>query len=73
MTVGDGAGDRGGRRVGAGVRRVIDKAAIALNTINLLAVVGGRELTTPFVVTKVDVKQDEKWIPACRSFTRANK
>lgn len=50
--------------------RVIDTTAIVLNKIRLLAVVGGNEVTNPFVVTEVYVQQDGKWLLASMSFTR---
>jgi hypothetical protein len=50
--------------------RVIDKTAIVLNRIRLLAVVGGNEVTNPFTVTEVYVQQDGKWLLASLSFTR---
>jgi 4-carboxymuconolactone decarboxylase len=50
--------------------RVIGTTAIVLNKIRLLAVVGGNEVTNPFVVTEVYVQQDGKWMLASLSFTR---
>jgi Domain of unknown function (DUF4440) len=50
--------------------RVIDTTAILLNRIRLVAVVGGNEVTNPFVVTEVYVRQDEKWKLGSLSFTR---
>jgi uncharacterized protein DUF4440 len=50
--------------------RVIGSTAIVLNRIRLLAVVGGNEVTNPFVVTEVYVQQDGKWKLAQLSFTR---
>jgi 4-carboxymuconolactone decarboxylase len=50
--------------------RVIGSTAIVLNRIRLLAVVGGNEVTNPFMVTEVYVQQDGKWILAQLSFTR---
>jgi hypothetical protein len=50
--------------------RVIDNTAILLNRIRLLAVVGGNEVTNPFVVTEVYVQQEGKWTLASLSFTR---
>ena len=50
--------------------RVIGTTAIVLNRIRLLAVVGGNEVTNPFVVTEVYVQQDGKWKLASLSFTR---
>jgi hypothetical protein len=50
--------------------RIIGPTAIVLNRIQLVAVVGGNEVTNPFVVTEVYVKQDENWKLASLSFTR---
>ena len=41
--------------------KIIDNTAIVLNRITLLAVVGGNEVTNPFVVTEVYVKENGKW------------
>ncbi|KPK07290.1 MAG: hypothetical protein AMS20_03045 [Gemmatimonas sp. SG8_28] len=49
---------------------VIDSTAILLNRIRLDAVVGGNEVTNPFVVTEVYVQQDGRWRLASLSFTR---
>lgn len=38
-----------------------DNTAILLNDIDLVAVVGGREVTNPFMVTEVYIKEDRKW------------
>jgi hypothetical protein len=50
--------------------RVIGTTAIVLNRIRLLAVVGGNEVTNPFVVTEVYVKQGDTWKLASLAFTR---
>lgn len=50
--------------------RVIGPTAIVLNTIRLLAVVGGNEVTNPFEVTEVYVRQGDAWKLASLSFTR---
>lgn len=50
--------------------RVIGATAIVLNRIRLLAVVGGNEVTNPFVVTEVYVKEGDTWKLAQLSFTR---
>lgn len=50
--------------------RIIDTTAIVLSKIRLLAVVGGNEVTNPFTVTEVYVRQDGKWKLAQLSFTR---
>lgn len=49
---------------------VIGTTAILLNRIRLDAVVGGNEVTNPFVVTEVYVQQDGRWRLASMSFTR---
>jgi hypothetical protein len=49
---------------------IIGVTAILLNRITLLAVVGGNEVTNPFVVTEVYVQQDNIWKLASLSFTR---
>ena len=50
--------------------RFIGTTAILLNKIRLVAVVGGNEVTNPFVVTEVYVQQNDTWILASLSFTR---
>ena len=50
--------------------RFIGPAAIVLNRIRLDAVVGGNEVTNPFVVTEVYVRQDGGWKLGSLSFTR---
>ena len=49
---------------------VMDDTAILLNKITLLAVVGGNEVTNPFIVTEVYVKQGGKWVLGSLSFTK---
>jgi hypothetical protein len=49
---------------------IIGGTAILLNRITLLAVVGGNEVTNPFMVTEVYVQQDGSWKLASLSFTR---
>ena len=49
---------------------VIGTTAILLNRITLLAVVGGNEVTNPFMVTEVYVQQDGRSKLASLSFTR---
>jgi len=44
--------------------------AILLNRIRLVAVVGGNEVTNPFVVTEVYVQQGGTWKLGSLSFTR---
>lgn len=50
--------------------RLIGTTAILLNRIRLDAVVGGNEVTNPFVVTEVYVRQDGRWKLGSLSFTR---
>src|SRR3990170_4469441 len=52
------------------VRFIDATIAILLNKIRLVAVVGGNEVTNPFVVTEVYVQQNNAWILASLSFTR---
>jgi hypothetical protein len=49
---------------------IIENTAILLNRITLLAVVGGNEVTNPFMVTEVYIKQDGRWKLGSLSFTR---
>ena len=49
---------------------IIGTTAILLNRITLLAVVGGNEVTNPFMVTEVYVQQDANWRLGSLSFTR---
>lgn len=49
---------------------VIENTAILLNRITLLAVVGGNEVTNPFIVTEVYVQQEGSWKLGSLSFTR---
>lgn len=48
----------------------IDNTAILLSKIRLDAVVGGNEVTNPFMVTEVYVRQNDNWILASLSFTK---
>ena len=50
--------------------RIIDSTAIVLSRIRLEAVVGGNEVTNPFIVTEVYVRQKGEWQLASLSFTR---
>jgi 4-carboxymuconolactone decarboxylase len=50
--------------------RFIDKTAVLLNKIRLVAVVGGNEVTNPFMVTEVYVQQNSNWKLVSVSFTR---
>ena len=49
---------------------VIGTTAILFNRITLLAVVGGEEVTNPFMVTEVYVQQEDNWKLASLSFTK---
>jgi hypothetical protein len=49
---------------------IIGNTAILLNRITLLAVVGGNEVTNPFMVTEVYVKENDGWKLGSLSFTR---
>jgi hypothetical protein len=49
---------------------IIDNTAILLNRITLLAVVGGNEVTNPFMVTEVYIKLGGKWKLGSLSFTK---
>jgi hypothetical protein len=49
---------------------IIGATGILLNRVTLLAVVGGNEVTNPFMVTEVYVQQDVSWKLASLSFTR---
>jgi ketosteroid isomerase-like protein len=50
--------------------RIVGDTAIVLNKLRLIAVVGGNEVTNPFVVTEVYVRQGESWKLLSLSFTR---
>ena len=50
--------------------KVIGSTAIVLNRIRLDAVVGGNEVTNPFIVTEVYVQQGGRWKLGSLSFTR---
>ena len=52
------------------VRLIGETTAILLNKIRLIAVIGGNEVTNPFVVTEVYVHERDKWTLASLSFTR---
>ena len=49
---------------------IIDNTAILLNRIDLLAVVDGNEVTNPFMVTEIYVKQNGAWKLGSLSFSR---
>ena len=40
---------------------IFGNTAILLNDIDLVAVVGGNEVTNPFMVTEVYIKENGKW------------
>jgi hypothetical protein len=50
--------------------KFIENTAILLNRITLLAVVGGNEVTNPFMVTEVYVKEKGLWKLGSLSFTK---
>ena len=50
--------------------RFIGETAILLNRLQLTAVVGGSEVTNPFVVTEVYVHDQDAWTLGSLSFTR---
>jgi len=50
--------------------QIIGNTAIVLNRITLLAVVGGNEVTNPFIVTEVYTKENGKWKMGSLSFTK---
>lgn len=52
------------------VRFLSATTAILLSKIRLVAVVGGNEVTNPFVVTEVYVQQNGAWTLGSLSFTR---
>jgi Domain of unknown function (DUF4440) len=49
---------------------IIGNTAILLNRITLLAVVGGNEVTNPFMVTEVYIKEKGAWKLGSLSFTK---
>ena len=49
---------------------IIGNTAILLNDIDLVAVVGGNEVTNPFMVTEVYVNEAGKWKMGSLSFSR---
>ena len=50
--------------------KMFGNTAILLNRITLLAVVGGNEVTNPFMVTEVYIKENGKWKLGSLSFSR---
>lgn len=49
---------------------IVDNTAILLNRIDLLAVVGGNEVTNLFMVTEVYIKHNGSWKLGSLSFTK---
>ena len=49
---------------------IIGATAVLLNRVTLLSVVGGNEVTNPFMVTEVYVQQNGDWMLASLSFTK---
>ncbi len=49
---------------------IINHTAILLSNITLLAVVGGNEVTNPFTVTEVYIKDNNRWSLGALSFTK---
>jgi hypothetical protein len=49
---------------------IIGDTAILLSKITLLAVVGGNEVTNPFIVTEVYIKESNTWKLGSLSFTK---
>lgn len=49
---------------------IIGNTAILLNDIDLVAVVGGNEVTNPFMVTEVYIKKDGQWQMGSLTFSR---
>lgn len=50
--------------------RFVGNTAVILDRIRLTAIVGGKEVVNPFMVTEVYVKLDDKWKLGSLSFTR---
>ena len=48
---------------------IFDNTAILLNDIDLVAVVGGNEVTNPFMVTEVYLRENGKWKMAQLTFS----
>ncbi|HJW31677.1 MAG TPA: DUF4440 domain-containing protein, partial [Saprospiraceae bacterium] len=49
---------------------IIGNTAILLTNLTLLAEVGGHEVTNPFIVTEVYIKESERWRLGSLSFTK---
>jgi len=52
---------------------IIGNTAILLNDIDLIAVVGGNEVTNPFMVTEVYVKENGKWKMGSLTFSKLSR
>jgi hypothetical protein len=52
---------------------IFDNTAILLNDIDLLAVVGGNEVTNPFMVTEVYINENGKWRMGSLTFSRLSR
>ena len=50
--------------------RIVGDTAVILSKLRLVAVVGGNEVTNPFAVTEVYVRQLNDWKLLSMSFTR---
>jgi len=50
--------------------RIIGDTAIVLSTIQLFALVGGKEARNPFTVTETYIKREGTWVLVSLSFTR---
>lgn len=51
---------------------IMDNTAVLLNKIDLLAEVGGNEVTNPFIVTEVYIRRNGTWKLGSLSFTKLN-
>ncbi len=49
---------------------IIGNTAILLNDIDLLSVVGGNQVTNPFMVTEVYIKENGKWKMGSLTFSK---
>ncbi len=55
------------------VINIIGNTAILLNDIDLIAVVGGNEVTNPFMVTEVYVNENGKWKMGSLTFSKLSR
>jgi hypothetical protein len=53
--------------------KLFGNTAILLNDIDLVAVVGGNEVTNPFMVTEVYIKQNGKWKMGSLTFSKLSR